>query len=69
MFSSLLEDVIKNDENTESHIEKKSGFTCSNHELNIGLDFWYMWSGFTCSNNNILLLVMLGSLWQRNLRI
>ena len=49
MFSSLLEDVIKNDENTESHIEKESGFTCS--------------------NNNILLLVMLGSLWQRNLRI
>ena len=39
MFSSLLEDVIKNDENTESHIEKESGFTCLNHELTIGLDF------------------------------
>ena len=39
MFSSLLEDIIKNDENPESHIEKESGFTCSNHELTIGLDF------------------------------
>ena len=32
------------------------------HELEIGLDFWHMWTGPACPNNNIFIILILVSL-------
>ena len=56
-FLCSLEDVIKCGKNLESHIGKEINKYMSlyAHELDIGLNFWHMWTGPTCSNDNILL--------------